>query len=135
MKRRAGCLLVMMVSLFLSFATVCPAAGPGWITGDAAADFFPGLGGMFEGLGLEHTACVIGFGVGTLILLIGQLLFLVCAFGQSPGWGFACLFIPVIPFVAFLLRHWEFARGAYLVILLGGAVMTVSALTGLLAVH
>lgn len=129
MKNRAGYLPVLVAGLFLSFAALLPAATPGL---SIPADQW---GQMFGNLSMGHQACVIGFLVGTLILLIGQLLFLICAFGESIWWGLACLFVPVIPPLAFVLMRWEYARGAYLITLLGGAVMAGSSLIGLLAIR
>jgi hypothetical protein len=42
-----------------------------------------------------------------------QLWFVITAFHEGPGWGFAVLFLPVAPLV-FTILHWDKAKGPFL---------------------
>jgi hypothetical protein len=62
--------------------------------------------------------------VGSLIVLIGSILFLIAAFRESILWGLACLFIsPVSLF--FLIVHWSKAKNAFFIQLAGLGLMVL----------
>ena len=46
--------------------------------------------------------------VGTLLLLVGAVGFLIASFRASIWWGLGCLFLPFVPLL-FLIIHWRMA--------------------------
>ena len=71
--------------------------------------------------------------VGILLLLTAFLAFftsycllLVAAFQQSPGWGLALVFLPPIASLIFLTLHFDRARLAFQVAVLGGVLLLLT---------
>lgn len=62
---------------------------------------------------------------GVVLLLIGGLGFLLAAFRTGILWGLAVIFIPPASIV-FLVMHWQSARGAFKLQLLGLAIVLVA---------
>ena len=65
--------------------------------------------------------------VGILILLGAGIAFILAAFNESSGWGFAVMFIPFASLV-FLSKFWERVRKIFFVRLAGGAVLLLGVL-------
>ena len=57
-------------------------------------------------------------GIGSLIVLIGGILFLVAAFQESVLWGVGCLLFSPVSFV-FLIMHWNVSKKPFLIQLAG----------------
>lgn len=64
---------------------------------------------------------------GSLIMLVGSIMFLVAAFGESLMWGIGSLCLPPVGLV-FIVLHWDKAKKAFLVQLLGAVLATVGKL-------
>lgn len=63
-------------------------------------------------------AVFILLGIGFLIMLIGNIMFLVAGFRMHVGWGLALLFLPFAGLL-FLILHWDEAKRPFLIGLLG----------------
>lgn len=59
------------------------------------------------------------YGLGMLATAVAGIMVLVAAFRESIGWGFAVLFLSPIASLIFIFSHWEEAKPAFLVHLLG----------------
>ena len=66
--------------------------------------------------------------LGILLIIVGQIWFIIRAFGVSAGWGIACILFPPIVDLAFLVKHWDRASGPFWLILAGLVVSIVGAL-------
>ena len=64
--------------------------------------------------------------IGLIIFVIGGVGFLIAAFRTSLLWGFGCLFIYPLQFI-YQFVHWDSAKKPFLIQLIGGIVMFVSA--------
>jgi hypothetical protein len=63
---------------------------------------------------------------GILILILGNMWFLVRAFQESILWGLGCLLLPFVS-LAFLILHWRSAKDPFFLALYGlGAVFLVA---------
>jgi hypothetical protein len=68
--------------------------------------------------------------IGYLVLFIGSLMFLIAAFRESILWGLACVFFAPASLL-FLVTHWEQARTAFAIQILGFILAAVGiALSG-----
>ncbi len=70
-------------------------------------------------MGKMGSITVLGvLGLALLLVLGGQILFVVAAFRQSIGWGIAVLLIPFASLV-YLFKHWSEARAGFLTTIAG----------------
>jgi hypothetical protein len=60
--------------------------------------------------------------IGSVVLLIGGLWYIVAAFRVSILWGLGCLFFPVVGSLIFLFAHWKAAVKPFIVMLFGMAL-------------
>lgn len=67
--------------------------------------------------------------VGSLVTLVGSIMFLVVAFRQSVLWGLAVLFLPFANIV-FLIKYWYEAKKAFLIQLAGIGVSISGTIIG-----
>ena len=66
--------------------------------------------------------------IGLGIFVLGGIAFLVAAFRTSVLWGFGCLFIAPVQII-YLVGHWDDAKKPFVIQIIGGAIMFVSAYT------
>ncbi len=59
---------------------------------------------------------------GSLVVLVGSILFLIAAFRESILWGLGCLFISPLSLI-FLIVHWSKAKNAFFVQVIGLLLM------------
>ena len=64
--------------------------------------------------------------VGFAIFIIGGIKFLIAAFRTSLIWGLGCLVIAPVQII-YLVVHWDSAKSPFLIQLLGGFVLFISA--------
>jgi hypothetical protein len=61
--------------------------------------------------------------IAAIIWIIGEILFLAAAFRRSLWWLLACLFLSPIAEIVFLILHWKAARKAFLIQVVGVAIL------------
>ena len=61
---------------------------------------------------------MILMGVGSIVSLVGGIMFLIVAFQESILWGLGCLFIPFVALI-FLIMFWDKASKPFLIQLAG----------------
>ena len=66
--------------------------------------------------------------IGLGIFVLGGIAFLVAAFRTSALWGFGCLFIAPVQ-IFYLVCHWGDAKKPFVIQIVGGSIMFVSAYT------
>lgn len=62
--------------------------------------------------------------LGVALVVIGGFMFLVAAFRESVLWGLGCIFLPIVQ-LFFLVVHWQEAKKAFGIQLLGIAILVV----------
>ena len=65
--------------------------------------------------------------VGIALIIVGGFMFLIAAFREGVLWGLACLCVPVVQ-VFFLIVHWQEARKAFVIQLIGIALLVLTAM-------
>lgn len=65
------------------------------------------------------TIALVFWGVGSLVSLVSSVMMLVAGFSTGVGWGLAMLFLPGIPQLIYLFKHWETAKRPFQVGILG----------------
>ena len=65
--------------------------------------------------------------VGTVLMLVGAIGFIIAAFRASILWGLGCLFLPFIPLL-FLVMHWRLAFKPFRMQVVGFLLGLVAAL-------
>lgn len=65
------------------------------------------------------------FIIGLGVFVIGGIGFLIAAFRTSLLWGLGCLFLSPLQII-YLFTHWNSAKRAFFIQLVGGAIMLMS---------
>lgn len=65
--------------------------------------------------------------IGMALFVVGGFMFLIAAFRKGVVWGLACLFVPIVP-IFFLIIHWQEAKKAFAIQLVGLAVIVLVAI-------
>ncbi|MBX3161672.1 MAG: hypothetical protein KF773_37270 [Deltaproteobacteria bacterium] len=74
-----------------------------------------------------HTLGALVMWIGLILLLVGGLMFLLSAFGESILWGLGVLFVPFVS-LAFLILHWRRAKDSFFLQLYGVGLVVLGVL-------
>ena len=77
-----------------------------------------------------HSLLVVFTIIGFIMVCVGGVMYLIAAFRESVMWGLGVLFLPIVPLV-FLFMHWDRAKTAFFVQLLGILLVFGGAWSGL----
>jgi hypothetical protein len=67
--------------------------------------------------------------IGSLVSLVGGIMFLIAAFKESIWWGLGSIFIPIVSLI-FLFMHWSVAKRPFFINLAGLALIIIAMLLG-----
>lgn len=103
-----------------------PVPAPSRASPPVAATMQPAAASDASGYGKGFLVASIGLLViGCLLALIGWIIFLAAAFGQSFWWGLGSMLVPPV-WIVFLAKHWEKARRGFICHVVGGAIAGAS---------
>jgi hypothetical protein len=68
--------------------------------------------------------------LGSIVMLVGGVMFLIAAFSESVLWGLGCMFVPFVS-LFFLILHWPEAKKGFFIQLAGAALVVISMLIGI----
>jgi len=72
--------------------------------------------------------------LGIILLIVGDIWFLIAAFRESIWWGLACLLLPIVQ-LFFLIVHWDEAKKPFGLQLAALAVFLTGFFIGALTTH
>lgn len=68
--------------------------------------------------------------LGSIVVFVGWIMFLVAAFRESILWFLGCLFFPFPVILIFLIMHWNVAAKPFLIEVLGIVITTIGLAMG-----